>query len=127
MVEIFKVTPTFVEIVEIIETDDDDYIQYIRFGHNNWLVRIGESLEPVYRCDELEEKYNQKKNSPMINEIDKSDALRYRWLKIHNNQRFKLSDDEIYLHVCDRHSSEAVQDVVFDDIDATMDRLIKGK
>ena len=58
--------------------------------------------------------------------IDKSDALRYRWLKRHNHQVFKLSNDEVYLHICDRHSSEAVQDIIFDDIDATIDRLIKG-
>jgi hypothetical protein len=46
-----SVTP---QTVHFVETDGDDLYQYTRYGADNWTVRMGESDEPVYRCEELE-------------------------------------------------------------------------
>lgn len=37
-----------------VTTDDEDYNEYIRYSSSSWMVRIGESEEPIYDCDELE-------------------------------------------------------------------------
>lgn len=28
--------------------------EYIRFGHDNWYISMGEAYEPVYRSEDLE-------------------------------------------------------------------------
>jgi len=44
---------------EIVETDECDYIRY---AADNWCVRMGESIEPVYlEEEELERCYQQHK------------------------------------------------------------------
>lgn len=37
-----------------VDTDEDDWYQYIRYSADNWLVRMGESYEPLYDCEKLE-------------------------------------------------------------------------
>ena len=38
----------------IVETDDEEWPTYTRFCADNWTVRMGESEEQVYHCEELE-------------------------------------------------------------------------
>ena len=42
-----------------VETDEDKYKNYIRYGADCWFVSMGESSEPVYDCEELELAYQQ--------------------------------------------------------------------
>ena len=42
-----------------VETDEDEYSQYIRYGHDCWMVRMGESDEPIYMCEEIEALYQE--------------------------------------------------------------------
>lgn len=42
-----------------VTTDDEDYNEYIRYSSSRWMVIIGESEEPVYDCDELEEEFQK--------------------------------------------------------------------
>jgi len=37
-----------------IVTDEADQNEYIRLSRDNWLVRMGESYEACYDCEELE-------------------------------------------------------------------------
>ena len=46
-----SVTP---QTVHFVETDGGDIYQYTRYGANSWTVRMGESDEQVYDCEELE-------------------------------------------------------------------------
>ena len=51
---------TITDISEIksvlVETTESDYTRY---SPDNWYVRMGESDEPVYNCDELEAEYQK--------------------------------------------------------------------
>ena len=40
--------------IHFVETDEDGYTLYTRYSADNWTVRMGESDESVYDCDELE-------------------------------------------------------------------------
>ena len=42
-----------------VTTDDEDYNEYIRYSSSSWMVRIGESEEPIYDCDELEKAFQK--------------------------------------------------------------------
>ena len=42
-----------------IETDEDEYFQYLRFSKNCWYVWMGESLEPCYDCEAHEKAYQE--------------------------------------------------------------------
>lgn len=42
-----------------VTTDEEDYNEYIRYSASSWMVRIGESEEPMYDCDELEEEFQK--------------------------------------------------------------------
>lgn len=50
-----------------VETDEDEYNEYTRYGENCWMVRMGESDETVYDCEELEKLYqeHQKNQDPV--------------------------------------------------------------
>jgi ribosomal protein L37AE/L43A len=50
----------------IVETNEDKYYEYTRYSKDCWFVRIGESLEPLYDCEEIEkefQKYETKENN----------------------------------------------------------------
>ena len=40
--------------IHFVTTDEEDYYKYTRYSATNWTVRMGESDEPVYDCEELE-------------------------------------------------------------------------
>ena len=44
-------------VIFYIETDQEDYNRYIRWGSNCWTVTVCESDEPVYNCEELEQMF----------------------------------------------------------------------
>ncbi len=46
-----------------IETDEEEYNCYTRYGPDCWFVRMGESDETFYDCEELEELYQQYVNN----------------------------------------------------------------
>ena len=45
-----------------VETDDDELYDYTRHSSDCWYVRMGESDEPVYDCEEMEELFQQNKH-----------------------------------------------------------------
>ena len=47
---------------EFIEMDEGEYTDYKRYAADCWDVRMGESWESVYRCEELEKMYQEFKN-----------------------------------------------------------------
>ena len=54
-----KITEVTKVICFFIETDDEDNYMYNRYDANNWTVRMGESDEPLYNCDEIEKLYQE--------------------------------------------------------------------
>lgn len=46
-------------IIFYVETDEEDYYRYIRHGADSWMVAMGESDEPVYKCEELEQMFQE--------------------------------------------------------------------
>ncbi|MBD8348561.1 hypothetical protein [Dysgonomonas sp. HGC4] len=44
--------------VSFLRVDTDDNV-YERYGYDGWYIRIGESTEPVYDCEELEEEFQR--------------------------------------------------------------------
>jgi len=42
-----------------IITDEEEYTQYTRYSEDCWYQRIGESIEPLYDCKELEDKFQE--------------------------------------------------------------------
>ncbi len=42
-----------------VETDEDEVSTYIRYSKNSWFVKMGESDESVYDCEELEKLYQE--------------------------------------------------------------------
>ena len=43
-----------------VDTDEPDYYQYIRYGKDNWMVRMGESYEGCYGVEgELENLFQE--------------------------------------------------------------------
>ena len=49
----------------IVETDGDEEFSYTRYSSDCWFVRMGESDEPVYHCEDIEKLFQkyQKDNS----------------------------------------------------------------
>ena len=43
-----------------IETDEDEYYCYTRYGPDCWYVTMGESDEPFYDCEEIERLFQDK-------------------------------------------------------------------
>ena len=41
----------------IVETNEQQYNIYTRHGADVWYLRMGESDEPVYNCEEIETAY----------------------------------------------------------------------
>ncbi len=51
---------------EYVETDSDEYPTFVRYGADSWANQMGESLEPVYSynmIEELEAAYREFKNA----------------------------------------------------------------
>ena len=63
-----KITKVSKSVVFYITTDDDDLFEYKRYSSNNWTVSMGESDEPVYDCEDLEEMFQKW----IINKVDLS-------------------------------------------------------
>lgn len=42
-----------------VETNENPWNQYTRYGHDAWFVSMGESQEPVYDCEEIERAYQE--------------------------------------------------------------------
>lgn len=42
-----------------VTTDEKEYNEYIRYSAGSWMVRIGESEEPQYDCEELEAEFQR--------------------------------------------------------------------
>ena len=40
-------------------TDEEEYAQYTRYSEDCWYQSIGESIEPLYDCKELEDKFKE--------------------------------------------------------------------
>ena len=59
-----------------VETDDEPWSDYRRWGPDNWEVRMGESWEPHYACEEIEAAYQawNTRNSVM----EESDSIQER-------------------------------------------------
>ena len=45
--------------IHFVTTDEEDYYEYTRYSATNWTVRMGESDEPVYDCEELESMFQR--------------------------------------------------------------------
>lgn len=44
------------ETVHFVKYNNEDYI---RFGHDNWFIAMGESYEPVFYSKDLEKVFNE--------------------------------------------------------------------
>ena len=53
-----------------VTTDDEDYNEYIRYSSSSWMVRIGESEEPIYDCDELEKEFQKMQMDERLESIN---------------------------------------------------------
>lgn len=65
-----KIIESFPGVVDYVTSKDDEtgeYGDFIRLEKDVWMIRMGESLEPVYDTEELETIY-QKYNNDMIDE-----------------------------------------------------------
>ena len=54
-----KITEVTKIVCFLIETDDEDNYMYTRYSFDNWTVRMGESDEPLYNCEEIEALYQE--------------------------------------------------------------------
>lgn len=52
--KIIKITPISGMVVE---TDEPEFNEYVRYGPDCWYVRVGESVEPWYGYDQIERLY----------------------------------------------------------------------
>lgn len=79
-----------------VTTDEKEYNEYIRYSSNNWMVKIGESEEPLYDCEELEAEFQRameekQKEAFYVNEKMNIDTEFY----VGDNVCY-LSGDDIY-------------------------------
>ena len=42
-----------------VTTDEDEYCEYTRYSADNWFVTRGNSDEPFYHCEAMEELYQE--------------------------------------------------------------------
>lgn len=50
-----KITNIAQSTIYLVETDESEYPNYIRYGTNSWMQSIGESDEPIYDCAWIEQ------------------------------------------------------------------------
>ncbi len=50
-------------IIYYVETDEEEYNNYLRHGADNWDIRMGESYETESDCKELEQKFQEYLNN----------------------------------------------------------------
>lgn len=60
-----ETTIHFVEVYDFDIHDDEVLYEYVRFSENNWMMRFGESYEPILNAEEkqLEEMFKEFQNS----------------------------------------------------------------
>lgn len=46
-------------VIFYVTTDSDELYEYKRYSADNWTVIMGESDEPVYDCEDLEEMFQK--------------------------------------------------------------------
>lgn len=46
-------------VVFFVETDEKEQNYYTRYSSDNWTVRMGESDEPLYDCEEIERLFQE--------------------------------------------------------------------
>ncbi len=67
--KIIDVTPIKGHVVETDSTDQF-YFQYTRYSADNWFVRMGESDEQFYNCEEMEALFQEYiKNNEKMSEL----------------------------------------------------------
>ena len=54
-----KITDIFESKIFVVETNEGEYYKYTRYGEDNWFIRMGESLEPLYDCKEIEKEFQK--------------------------------------------------------------------
>ena len=54
-----KITDVFEQKAFIVETNENEYYEYTRYSEDNWFIRMGESLEPLYNCEEIEKEFQK--------------------------------------------------------------------
>ena len=54
-----KITEITKIVSFLIETDEEYPNEYTRYSSDNWTVRMGESDEPLYDCEEIEKLYQE--------------------------------------------------------------------
>jgi len=59
---IIKITP--VKIIRV-ETDEDGFNRYLRNAPDKWYCEMGDSNEAVYEYEELEDLYQEYKNTSL--------------------------------------------------------------
>lgn len=73
---------------EAITTDDGDYHRY---SSDNWRQRIGESIEPLFDCDEIEKLYQEFINTEVEEEIIEVEQPKVKIMWCHNESIEKIS------------------------------------
>lgn len=56
--------------INYVTTADEDYNEYIRYSSSSWMVRIGESEDPIYACDELEKEFQKMQMDERLESIN---------------------------------------------------------
>ena len=54
-----KITEVTKTVCFLVETDEEYPNEYTRYSADNWTVRMGESDEPLYNCEEIETLYKE--------------------------------------------------------------------
>jgi len=54
-----KITKVTKIVCFLIETDEESWNEYTRYGADNWTVTMGESDEQLYDCKEIENLYQE--------------------------------------------------------------------
>ena len=91
MKEDLKIESIKEESTFTIITNEDEYFEYTRYSEDCWYQRMEESIEPLYNCKELEDKFQEY----YLNNIEK-----------HTPNNIKYSDYikniSLYKDMCDK-------------------------
>ena len=78
---------------------------YTRFDSDNWFMRMGESLEPVFDCVDIEKEYQRRKEAMTIDEIrDKIQEL----LKENGCVVYGQVDHSVYIACNDNNEDDVL-------------------
>lgn len=53
----------------LVETDEKEFMDYTRYGKDNWSVQMGQSDEPLYCCEKIEELFQENMKGEKENKI----------------------------------------------------------